>query len=214
MPNVQSPMGGLEELETASGATLRVETENALTVIVEGGGHASQRVTLPYPDAGYGGHELLLSADETYLVLFLYSGQCEQGYELFTYRPEFAHIASFPYVVGVGDAPVFSRDGRLLAMAWTLTPGRVQKLASDVTESAAVPWVEVHLRRLDDGTVWSCLVQVRSVDGARFDAREHDVPEGLRVTATEVAFDTDWGVQVRIPLPLPEVVVVEGPTPL
>lgn len=32
------------------------------------------------------------------------------------------------------------------------------------------------------------------------------------VSATEVSFRTDWGVQVRIPLPLPEVVVIEGPT--
>lgn len=217
MPNVQTLTGGFKELETASGATIRVETENALTVIVDGGGQASQRITLPYPDAGYGGHELLLSKDETYLVIWLYSGQSEVGYELFRYRPTLKHIASFPYVGGEGYGPAFSSDERFLAMAWTvnfdLQVDDEDALENNVTARPYVlAWVEVHLRVLADDTTQTCRVDVRLPKGLHYEGDDGYFPRGLAVSATEVTFRADWGVEVRIPLPLPEVVVVEGPT--
>jgi hypothetical protein len=44
-------------------------------------------ITLPYPNAGYGGHELVRSPDGRHLAVFLYSGQSEQGWELFQLEP-------------------------------------------------------------------------------------------------------------------------------
>jgi len=41
------------------------------------------QVELPYPSAGIGGGRLLKSPSEGHVVLSLYSGQSEEGYEVF-----------------------------------------------------------------------------------------------------------------------------------
>lgn len=210
-------MGGFKELETRSGATIRLETKNALTVIVEGGAEAPQRIALPYPNAGYGGHELLLSKDETYLVLALYSGQSEQGYELFTYRPELKQIASVPYAYGEGAWPAFSSDERFLAMVSVTNPGLYvdeEDMLDGVvtTQPCVLAWAEVHVRALPEGIVQRCVVDVQLPAGSPFEGDDSYYPKGLTVSASEVSFRTDWGAQVRIPLPLPEVLVIEGPS--
>gem|GEM_PF-6085393 len=216
MPNVQSPMGGLEEVEISNGATVRVQTDGALTVIVDGGGASTQRVVLPYPNAGYGGHELLLSKDETYLVLWLYSGQSEVGYELFEFRPVLAHIGSLPYVYGEGFGPTFSNDERVLAMASAtnacLDIEDRDALEDDVTTApCTVEWVALYVRTLPDGAAQTCRVDVRLPAGFPFEGDDSHYAEALVVTTSAVSFRTDWGVQVQIPLPLPEVFFIEGP---
>ena len=159
----------------------------------------------------------MLSKDETYLVLWLYSGQSEVGYELFTYRPTLKHIASFPYVYGKGFGPAFSADGRCLAMVTTTNSGlRIEvdeAFEGDVTtEQQTLAWAEVHVRALPEGATQQARIDVQLPAGTPLERDDSFYPTHLVATATEVTFRADWGVQVRIPLPLPDVVVIEGPT--
>ena len=83
------------------------------------------RVDLPYPSAGYGGSELVISSDERTVAMFVYSGQSQVGYELFRIdakKGSIERISGMPYEVGEGDAPVFSPDGRWLAMLASAGP--------------------------------------------------------------------------------------------
>src|SRR5262245_14852795 len=94
--------------------TFEVDEELLLTL-------GDARAVLSYPHLGFGGHALVVSADESYLALFLFSGQSEQGWELFE-LPSLKHLGGLPYSEGEGDAPRFSSDSKWLAMLVTVTP--------------------------------------------------------------------------------------------
>lgn len=216
MPNVRSPLGGFEELETQTGARLRVETRGALEVISERALGETQRVRLPYPQSGYGGHELVLSASERYLALFLWSGQSEVGYELFAYRPTLTHIGSFPYTYGMALGPAFSSDERLFAMAWTTNSGlhvedEVELSGACTAEACTIAWACVRVQPLPSGPPQTCFIEVRIPAGFPFETDDRYDAIGLVVTEHEVRLRAEWGTAIRIPLPLPPRVVIDGP---
>lgn len=217
MSSIRSPLGGFAELETESGERLRVETRGALEVISERAGE-TQRVRLPYPQAGYGGHELLLSASESYLALFLWSGQSEVGYELFAHRPTLAHISSFPYTYGMALGPAFSSDERLFAMAWTTNSGlyiedEVELSGGLTTKPCTLHWACVRLQPLPAGPPQECHIDVAIPAGFPFETDDRWDAIDLVVTEHEVRLRAEWGTAIRIPLPLPARVVIEGPAP-
>src|SRR5262245_20710448 len=86
---IRAPMGGWEQLRTRAGKTIRVEvTEVEISIVIDAAdGQAVAHATIPSPADGLGGYELVLSAEERYLALFLFSGQSEVGYEVFSLRP-------------------------------------------------------------------------------------------------------------------------------
>jgi hypothetical protein len=78
-------------------------------------------------------------------------------------------------------------------------------------EPCVLAWAEVHVRAIPEGTTQTCRVDVKLPADFPFEGNDSHYPKELAVSATEVSFRTDWDVQVRIPLPLPEVFVIEGP---
>lgn len=216
MPNVRSPLGGFEELETQSGTRLRLETRGALELISERRGVETQRVRLPYPPSGYGGHEIVLSEGERYLALFLWSGQSEVGYELFASRPTLTHIASFPYTYGMGLGPVFSSEERLLAMAWTTNSGlyvedEVELSGDRTVKPCTLPWARVRIQPLPSGPPQTCHIDVKIPAGFPFETDDRYDALDLVVTEHEVRLRAEWGTAIRIALPLPPLVVIDGP---
>ncbi len=209
-----SPMGGRTRLTTRDGATIRVEVEYPnLSVVVEGRGS----VRVPYPRAGYGGHELLLSAEETYLAMWLYSGQSEVGYELFEFSPALRHLGGLPYVVGEGVGPAFSADERLLALTWATNPGLCVE-AEDLHREGrtigdrSIEWATVRIQELPSGPATTSRISVQVPADFPLEGDENYYPTRVRfVHGREVRFDTDWGTEVRVALPLPEVVTIKGP---
>jgi len=93
--SVRGPLGGWEQFVARGDELVRVEVSNTeIAVVVEAPkGEVLARTAIPYPTAGCGGYEILLSAKERYLAMFLYSGQSEVDYELFYFRP---HCSIFP----------------------------------------------------------------------------------------------------------------------
>lgn len=106
--------GGANEVELEAG-TLRRIGGGVIVELARTGGEL-ERVELPYPRNGFGGSELVVSPDQHWAALFVYSGQSEQGWELFELAPKLRHVGGLPYVRGQGMAPAFSPDSRYIAM--------------------------------------------------------------------------------------------------
>lgn len=219
---IRNALGGLEQVVTRDGRTLRVEvTRRSLDLVLhDAAGREALRASIPYPRAGYGGHELVLSANESRVAMYLWSGQSEVGYEVFELGAALAHVACMPYRRGEGYGPAFSPDANTIVAAWaTNTELYVDQEDEDEVEldddarlvrPTVVDWAEIHLRPLPDGPIRTCVVRVRLHAGHPQQSDESFYPDNLALSDAEVAFDAPWA-RVRVPLPLPESIVVDGP---
>lgn len=153
--------GGANPVTLRSGGVLSCGARkgDAEWVELERAGEPIQRLALPYPNAGIGGQELVISPDERYAAMFVYSGQSEQGYELFALEPMLRHVRSVGYFEGEGDAPRFSPDGHWLVMVTTVVPTvrDTEEYAEEVLGDSSVPghvlvdWAEVVVQPVPDG---------------------------------------------------------------
>lgn len=116
-------------------------------------------IRLPYPTAGYGGSELVVSVDERLAAMFIYSGQNEQGWELFSLAP-LRHLGGLPYVIGTGGAPTFSPDSAWLAMFVAVDPTirgtgeyAEEVLGAEDDSVVIVDWGRIYLQAMPDGAI-------------------------------------------------------------
>jgi hypothetical protein len=216
--SVRGTLGGWEQLVTRRGEVIRVEVETEIVILVDApDGEALARVLIPCPRGGYGGHELLLSANERYLAMFLYSGQSEVGYELFYFRPVLRHICSFGYVFGEGLGPVFSSGECRLGLAWATNPDLClldEGIEGEHFTAAEciVDWAKLRIQELPDGPATSCDIRLRIGPGYPLKGGKSLYPERLEIVGGEEArFQTGWGLLVRSPLPLPDQLIIPGP---
>jgi hypothetical protein len=176
-------------------------------------GGASRTIALPYPRAGYGGHELVVSPDESLLAVYLFSGQSEQGWELFALAPELRHLGGLPYARGEGDAPQFSPDGAWLAML-VAVPVRVRDSDDDFEavsdpqrdDVVLVDWAHLHIQRVPAGEIERHALGVRvprSLDPDELG--EWRTYEAMRFVAADcLELTMPWGERITCSLPLSE----------
>lgn len=173
-------------------------------------GGATGEVVLPYPRLGYGGHELIVSPEEDHLALYLFSGQSEQGWELFSLVPELRHAGSLPYVEGEGDPPQFSPDGQWLAMLVAVAPrvrdtGDYFESTSDASagDTVVVDWARLYVQHLPDRDIMSHAVGAnvpRSLDPD--DVCDWTTYDSMRfVTATTLELRMPWHERLVCSLP-------------
>ncbi len=172
---------------------------------------ATREIALPCPRAGYGGHELVVSPDESSLALFLFSGQNEQGWELFSLRPMLRHLGGLPYVEGTGDAPRFSPDGQWLAMLVSVTP-RVHATGAyfeDVSDPDAdgdvlVEWARLYVHHVASGQTTDHPIAAlvpRALDPDEI--HEWRTYGAMRfVAATALELTTPWSDRIECTLPI------------
>ncbi len=172
--------------------------------------------------AMFGGWDLVVSDDERYLAVFVYSGQSSQGYELFQIRPAFAHIGSFPETVGHGSSPMFSPDSRWLVMFMDdefivrETGEYFEEVADEASpDIAVVDWARLHAQRLPDLDIHSVAVGVEiplSTDpDTVFEWRPYDM---VRFASPDVVVLTmPWGEEISVPLPADAAVTCRGFAP-
>jgi hypothetical protein len=213
--SVRGPLGGWERFVTRHDELIRVEMSDAeIAVLVETvNGEALARAAIPCPVLG-ALHELVLSASERYLAMFLWSGQGELGYELFHFRPHLQHICSFGYEIGEGLGPVFSRDECWLGLAWATNPDLClldEEVTHLPTGECLVDWATLRVQALPNGPATSCNIRLRLAPGFPHEGNESFYPERLEIVREEARFHTTWGEEVRAPLPLPGSLIVPGP---
>lgn len=96
----------------------------------------------------FGGHELVVSPDERYLAISIFSGQSTQGYELFQLSPQLKHVGGLPDTGGEGTGPYFSPDGRYLALV-------LSNVGWKWRDENVFDWAMLHLLTLPDGPLIS-----------------------------------------------------------
>lgn len=164
---------------------------------------------LPSPSCGVGGMELAVSPDATWAALWLYSGQSEEGYEVFS-LPSLARIGALPCQAGKSGSPcVFSPDGRWLALViepnciwWS---GKEDRDWDTPAEGGKVRWATLFLHRKGDATPGAHPIFV-DVPAGFFPDEKHQgntYPEHVRfVDDGHLGFDLPWGGVAVVGIPV------------
>lgn len=213
--------GGDEAVGLSSGAIVRCGFDGAMVVTLSRAGHGDQVVRLPSPEGGLGGLELVLSPDERYAALLVYSGHTEMGWELFELTPSLRHVSSLPYVHGEGLAPVFSPDSRYLVMI--LTTGARERgtgknaealLRPDAKGEVLLDWAMLYVQRIPLGAVEASPVGTwvkRSTEAA--EVMGWDLYESLRFSGDKhrLVLPLPWGGVLELGIPLGGPVTTPSP---
>ncbi len=183
---------------------LAVDRAHALELIV-----GDEGVHWPYPNAGLGGHKVVVSPRETHAAVWLFSGQSEVGYELFALTPKLMHLGGLPYHFGHSEAPVFSSDNAWLALATTVNG------TLDPFDEA--PWGVLFWQSLlsSPAPPHRCALEVVSkTDEDQVDALEHDFEPKIQFDHDSLVVLAPWGEKrvVHLGAPLPASLTFEGPT--
>ena len=190
----------------------------ALTIVTPG---APDEVARFSPRTQVGGFEFVVSRDEQYVALFIYSGQSSQGYELFALRPTFTHIGGMPETPGHGSPPMFSPDSSWLAMFMDGeylargTDDDFEELYDERSDARAVlDWACLHVLHLPSRTLTSVDIGVEMPLSTDPDVYYGWETYGAARFASGdvVVLRMPWGAQMRVPLP-PEgaVTALDGP---
>jgi hypothetical protein len=159
---------------------------------------------------GVGGLELVGSPDGRYAVLFVFTGQSSQGYELFAIAPTLARIGGLAQVHGHGDAPRFSPDARWLVALIDQDP-RVRGSGDyfemiqddDADDFVIVEWAQLHVHRIPDPSPVTIAVGVQLPRSTDLDVirewRPYDVV--AFATADTVTLGLPWGDVQTVQLP-------------
>ena len=109
----------IQPVTLSNGATLTAEIENesVITVRLLRDQRAAGETIIPYPGHGLAGGHFIVSPSQRFAVLSMFSGQSEEGYELFRIDDSVSRIGSLPYQVGEVASFCFSADESILVMA-------------------------------------------------------------------------------------------------
>lgn len=206
--------GGTEQVPLRSGAIVRCgcgvrsdSSERVIWVTVEQGLEVVEEARLPVPACGFGGAELVVSADERWVALFLYSGQSEQGWELFGLEP-LRHVGGTGYVHGMGDAPRFSPDGTWLVMAVSVLPvvrgteEYAEEALDGSTDELVLDWGALYTQRVPHGPILVTPIGTPVPRTTEPDVvHSWEIYDTLEIADDHVVIRLPWGSTVA-PLPL------------
>jgi hypothetical protein len=167
--------------------------------------------SLPRPSAGVGGFVVAVSPKSRYLAVLLYSGQSEQGYELFALSPEVTHVGGMAYVFGMSDlSPMtFSPDESLVAMAlleeqiWWADPADDDRDWDTPSVGGLVEWATMYVHRIGEPEPSRYCIMVDLPEGwvPPEELAQDSAPRNLRfVGDREVEVGLPWGGSARLNL--------------
>ena len=88
----------IQPVTLSNGVTLTAEAENesVITVRLLRDEHATGEAIIPYPGHGLAGGHFIVSPSERFAVLSMFSGQSEEGYELFRIDDSVSRVSGLP----------------------------------------------------------------------------------------------------------------------
>ena len=199
----------LTSVTLSDGATLTLNAgADALEIRRAVEGATPEALALPWPRRGFAGGDFCVSPSERYVVLSMYSGQSEEGYELLALDP-LRHISGLPYVYGFLSSFAFSPDESRLVMAllqdcsdWWIAWEDEAELEED--GRMCFPVGGVHLHDIASGHIDACRLLVRVPASWRPPSSHEALTLAPRFSESAIVLDAPWG-RTRIPTPLPAV---------
>ena len=107
----------IQTIALNDGSNIQVSALEGIDIVRQRNTSVVASEPIRYPDGGLGGFELFLSPDERFLLVSIFSGQSEEGYELFDLRDGLQHIHSSGYLFGEAASYGFSQGEKKLVMA-------------------------------------------------------------------------------------------------
>jgi hypothetical protein len=156
--------------------------------------------------------ELVVSKDERYVALLIYTGQSTQGYELFALEPALTRIGGLADVWGCGDAPMFSPGAQWLVMLTddelcVRGTGEHFETVQDEHSHArvTVDWARLHVQRLPEPAIHSVPIGVEIPLSTDIDVVcDWNTYDAVRFASENVVvLRMPWGEEIPVPLPPP-----------
>jgi hypothetical protein len=204
----------IEPVSLSNGVTLAAEipaNERAIAVRLLRDQRPAGEATIPYPSHGVAGGRFIVSPSERLAVLSLFSGQSEEGYDLFQLGETVSRIDGIPYQFGEGASFCFSADESILAMAlpslcseWWI-PWEEGESEPDGAGRLAFPFGQIHIHEIATGRMSVHQMRVSVPEDWQPSRAEYDPDLHPRFTPNGFALAMPWGV-VQLPFPLPPVV--------
>ena len=205
----------IQPVTLSNGATLTAEAENesVITVRLLRDEHATGEAIIPYPGHGLAGGHFIVSPSERFAVLSMFSGQSEEGYELFRIDDSVSRVSGLPYQVGEVASFCFSGDESLLVMAlpsrcseWWI-PWEEGEAEPDGAGRQVFPFGEIRIEQIVTRASSVHELHVSVPDDWQPSRQEYDPDLNPHLTAHSLALSMPWGV-VQLPLPLPPVITL------
>ena len=207
-----------EPVKLSNGAHLAAvvpsTVDGVLAVQLRRGGGIVDEAKLPYPSAGLAGGRLIISPREQFALLSIFSGQSEEGYELFRLGNGITRVFSQPYQFGETASFCFSPDELVIVMAlpfacseWWL-PWEDGEAEPDGAGRLVFAFGQLRIHDIATGNISTHELRVSVPDAWQPSRREYDPDLKPRfVTGPRLALSMPWG-EVEMLLPLPEAVTL------
>lgn len=194
-------------------AMLPSTAEGVVAVQLRRGGRVVDEVRLPYPRAGLAGGRWIISPLERFAVLSVYSGQSEEGYELFRLGDGITRTTGLSYQFGEAASFCFSADEAVLVMAlpfacveWWVPweDGEVERDAGRL----AFPFGQLRVHDIPTGNISVHDLRVSVPEDWQPSRGDYDPDLNPRViNEHHLALSMPWG-EVELPLPLPKTITL------
>jgi len=208
-----------EDIQPASlsnGATLTAEISDGarfITVRLLRDQRTTAETTIPYPRLGVAGGSFILSPSERFAVLSMFSGQSEEGYELFRIDGSVSRVGRLPYQYGEAASFCFSADESILVMAlaircseWWLS-WEVREAEPDGAGRRVIPFGQIRIEEIATGSNSVHELHVSVPRDWQPSREEYEPDLNAHPTAHSLALSMPWGL-VQLPLPMAPVITL------
>jgi hypothetical protein len=164
-------------------------------------------VDLPYPQLGLAGGRIILSPSERFAVLSMFSGQSEEGYELFRVGDDIERLAGLPYQYGEVASFCFSEHEDLLLMALPFMCSEWWQLRENTEpepdgDRLAFGFGQIRVHEITTHTVSVHEIQVSVREGWKPNEAAYDPDLHPRLEGERLMLSMPWGeTQIRLPIP-------------
>jgi hypothetical protein len=185
---------------------------SAVAIRVTRDGKVMSEVDLPYPRLGLAGGRIILSPSERFAVLSMFSGQSEEGYELFRVGDDIKRLTGIPYQYGEVASFCFSEHEDVLVMAlpftcceWWQLPNIVE--AEPDGDRLTFGFGQISVHEIAANTVSVHGIRVSVEEGWKPSEADYDPDLKPRLKGERLLLSMPWG-ETEIPFPIPNTILI------